>query len=304
MHKIYIMSTRIIHKEPKTKWGGDWTEKKLDAFAKYVSDYLTIMRKKSYWKTIYFDGFAGSGERKSNIQSGLYRKLMITETEEKVYKGSAERVLNLPKNAFFDFYYFSDKDAESILKLKDKLSVSQEKNANEFQFRQGDCNEHILELSKTLKRENNYVALVFLDPFDMQINWESIKALKNTRTDIWILVPTVVIVNILLDRKGELRNFQKLQPFFGLTGDEIREYFYTNEDDTIQFGEEDIVNKVTKPIEKIARLYIERLKTIWANVMDEPICLRNSQGIPVLHLIFASNNTSTQKIAKQIIKTV
>jgi hypothetical protein len=40
----------------------------------------------------------------------------------------------------------------------------------------------------------------------MQINWESIASLKDTRTDIWILIPTGVIVNRLLDKSGELKH--------------------------------------------------------------------------------------------------
>jgi len=292
------------HREQKSKWGGDWTEKKLTAFADYVSDYLAIIRKKSYLETIYFDGFAGSGERKSNIKSELYHQLKISEAEEKVYKGSAERVLNLPKNSFFDYFYFSDKDAESLTKLEEKLSAYKDKFVNEFQFREGDSNEHLVELSRTLKREENYTALVILDPFDMKINWESIASLKNTRTDIWILVPTVVIVNILLNKEGELSNFYKLQPFFGISGNEIREYFYNNEDGTIQLDEVDIVKKVTRSINNIAQLYVERLKTVWANVIEEPLCLKNPEGIPVLYMIFASNSTPTLRIAKQIIKIV
>ncbi|MBQ3998674.1 MAG: hypothetical protein II644_04985, partial [Paludibacteraceae bacterium] len=48
-------------------WGGQWTEDKLDCFQKYVKAYLTIMnayRDKNEWELIYFDGFAGCGDRK------------------------------------------------------------------------------------------------------------------------------------------------------------------------------------------------------------------------------------------------
>jgi len=37
-----ISSNNNIMQEPQAEWGGKWTEKKLDAFAKYVSAYLTI----------------------------------------------------------------------------------------------------------------------------------------------------------------------------------------------------------------------------------------------------------------------
>ena len=55
-------SENILH-EPSEEWGGPWTEKKLNAFSKYVWSYLTIMNKYDYWETIYFDGFAGSGTK-------------------------------------------------------------------------------------------------------------------------------------------------------------------------------------------------------------------------------------------------
>lgn len=51
------------------RWGGRWTEEKLDAFEKYVRAYLTIMNKqrdKYHWKLMYFDAFAGSGSRNND----------------------------------------------------------------------------------------------------------------------------------------------------------------------------------------------------------------------------------------------
>ena len=75
-------------------WGGNWTEKKLQAFEKYVKAYLTIMDKNPYWETIYFDGFAGSGQRKIESNTQIYNKLPITEEEENLYKCSAERFLS------------------------------------------------------------------------------------------------------------------------------------------------------------------------------------------------------------------
>jgi hypothetical protein len=39
--------------EPQAEWGGNWTEKKLDAFAKYVVAYLKILKKNPYCQTNY-----------------------------------------------------------------------------------------------------------------------------------------------------------------------------------------------------------------------------------------------------------
>ena len=178
-----------------SEWGGPWTEKKLEAFSKYVRSYLTIMNKYPFWKTIYFDGFAGSGTREKQNNTELMLQLNITEE----------------------------------------------------------------------------------------------------------LVPTGVIVNRLLDRAGKLKFSNKLQSFFGLTIEEIKNYFYTEQIEQTLFGEEEIITKVQQPIEKIAYLYAERLNTIWKHVTEKPLVLTNRNGTPIFHLIFASNNQNALKIAKQII---
>ncbi len=299
-----IFKNNIVS-EPSEEWGGTWTERKLTAFSKYVSAYLTIMKKHPQWKTIYFDGFAGSGNRKSDTVSAVYEQLRLTPQEERIYKGAAERVLSLERGLSFDYYYFIDTDAESLKKLETKLAGLQKSKENPFQFRSGDCNMWILELSKALhEKKNKFTSLVLLDPFGMQIDWNSISSLKDTRTDIWILIPTGVVVNRLLDKSCKLKHINKLQSFFGLDENAITDVFYKKEMTHTLFGEAQVIQKVTKPIEKIANLYAQQLNTIWPYVVEKPLRLENSRGVPIFHFVFASNNKYAVKIAKQIIESV
>lgn len=286
--------------EPAGEWGGPWTEKKLEAFSKYVWSYLTIMKKHPYWKTIYFDGFAGSGTREKQVNADLMQQLKITEEEERTYKGAAERVLELQELSF-DFYYFIDKKDSSLNKLKTKLDEKFKDKT--IVYRSGDANHQITKLAKAL-RTKDYAALVFLDPFGMQINWNSITKLKNTHSDVWILVPTGVIVNRLLDRAGKLEFSEKLESFFGLPIADIKAHFYEEQKVQTLFGEEEIITKVSKPIEKISKLYAERMKTIWNFVTEKPLVLKNRTGAPIFHFVFASNNPTATKIAKQIIQNI
>jgi three-Cys-motif partner protein len=286
--------------EPSGEWGGPWTEKKLNAFSKYVWSYLTIMKNYSKWKTIYFDGFAGSGSRVKEEKTDLYQQLKITEEEEKTYKGAAERVLGLQELGF-DFYYFVDKNESSLEKLKTRLSQKfEDKN---LVFRPGDANIQIQSLAKALK-SGQFAALVFLDPFGMQIDWESISQFKGTRSDVWILVPTGVIVNRLLDKAGSLKFSDKLESFFGMPIEEIKSHFYEESKVQTLFGEEEIITKVSNPISKIAKLYAARMKTVWEHVTEEPLVLKNRNGVPIFHFVFASNNPTAKKIANQIIKNI
>jgi three-Cys-motif partner protein len=291
--KINIVS------EPVEEWGGSWTERKLNAFSKYVRSYLTIMKKYPYWETIYFDGFAGSGKREQRKNSNLIKLLKITEEEEQTYKGAAERVLSLPEPGF-DYYYLIDKNEQSLRKLKEKFGKAFKD--KKIEYRADDANLQLKKLAQALKTKK-YAALIFLDPFGMQINWESIAELKETRSDIWILVPTGVIVNRLLNRSGEIKFPKKLESFFGLSIEEIKTHFYEQKETHTLFGEQEkIITKVARPIHKIATLYVQQLKTIWKHITEEPLVLKNSYGVPIFHFVFASNNENAKKIAKQIIE--
>lgn len=286
----------------KKSWGGPWTEKKLNAFRKYVWSYLTIMKNQP-WKTIYFDGFAGSGT-KEGPPTDPYSKLPIETEEENVYKGSAERVLTLSEELSFQYYYFIDEDEEALNELQAYLQSLPGVDSKKLAFRPGDANHYLRKLASILHKDKSFASLVFLDPFGMQIDWESIAELKGTRTDIWILIPTGSIVNRLLDRNGELPHLSKLESFFGLSKEEIHHRFYKKyKAPTDLFGEEnEMVQKVLDPINKIAQTYIEQLGTIWDHVTEKPLRLDNTNGTPIFHFAFASNNPKALKIADDIIK--
>ena len=290
-------------------WGGSWTEEKLDALEKYVNAYLTIMnvQKNKYgWKLIYFDGFAGSGSRNedgtqtvSDLMLDLFNDEYIDEEELNTYKGAVERVLGV-KQSGFDWYCFVDKNKASSQQLEERLApFKQEKN---LVFRTSDANKQVSLLAKSLHKNKALASLVLLDPFGMQVDWASIEKLKDTRTDLWILIPTGVIVNRLLDRKCELTHIEKLTSFFGKDEEFLKEYFYKKRKVDTLFGETEIIEKVKKPIEKIAELYIDQLKTIFKYVTEKPLVLYNTRNTPIFHFACASNNQTAITIASQIIK--
>ena len=192
-----------------------------------------------------------------------------------------------------------DKDKESSLKLHELLAPFE--NDKTLVYRNSDANKQIEMLAKAMHNDNSLAALVLLDPFGMQVDWKPVEQLKGTRTDLWILIPTGVIVNRLLDRKCELTHAEKLTSFFGKDEDFLRDYFYKRKKVDTLFGETEIIEKVKKPIEKIAELYIEQLKTIFDYVTEKPLVLYNTRNTPIFHFACASNNQTAIKIASQII---
>jgi three-Cys-motif partner protein len=71
------------------KFGGDWTENKIEILVEYAKAYLTIMKVftiKYDWKLLYFDGFAGSGFIKKGNEENL-----------KMIVGAASRILEIER---------------------------------------------------------------------------------------------------------------------------------------------------------------------------------------------------------------
>lgn len=302
-----------IVSEPHSGWGGAWTEEKLDALQKYVSAYLTIMKKyakENGWTLFYFDAFAGSGSRvgdsleDSNNENSLFGEDELEEiTEQASYKGAAERILGLEVDGFsFDYYYFIDKDKKSLQILEERLRSLFPHKAAQMAFRPGDANERILELVRYAKNNPKCAALVLLDPFGMQLNWKTISALKDIKhIDLWILVPSGVIINRLLTRSGKILYPKRMEKTFGLGVGEIQNYFYEQITELGLFGEITRQKKRDNTINRIAQLYLELLRKEFQFVIKEPLVLRNSTSCPIFHFVFASHNQNGVKIASQIV---
>lgn len=273
----------------KNQFGGPWTEKKIVIFIKYLKAYLQIMNRQSF-KLIYFDGFAGSGEIAQNPN---YPSLI---------EGVATKVISIDKPRSFDIYYLVELDKGNANKLGQIIKQKFPQKSDKVIVSNEDCNKKLLGLSKFLLEHKNYRAIVFIDPKGMQLEWNSLLSFKKMGVDMWILVPTGIGINRNLNNSGKISNYSmnRLKKNLGLNEEEIKKSFYREEKDLTLFGDENITIKESKAIEKAAKLYQERLKTIFAHVSN-PFPMKNSTGSIMYHFIFASNNKTGLKIANDII---
>jgi three-Cys-motif partner protein len=273
-------------------FGGNWTEKKIEILVEYAKAYLTIMNKYRYWKLLYFDGFAGSGIIYKDNKIDIWTTI-----------GAAKRIVEIDEPISFDQYYFVEKNSNNAKKLSKstKESFPQKK----IDIKVGDCNAELKRLAKYLKTEGNkkYRVLAYIDPCGMELEWSSVKELKGTKIDIWILVPTGLGVNRLLKKDGNISNawLKKLVTFLGMSESEIKKYFYTNKTELTLFGEVTHQAKEANAISKSAELYRKRLMEIFKYV-SKPFVLQNSRGTTMYHLFMASNYRTALKIANDIIK--
>jgi three-Cys-motif partner protein len=270
------------------QFGGNWTEAKMEIVVDYAKAYLTIMNKQNWVKTLYFDGFAGSG------------LIGAKETKEAIV-GTALRILNIEDPKPFDIYYFVEKDEKNKLSLEAKIEESYfGKNTHVVQ---DDCNTKLVAMAKFLHANRKFRALVFIDPYGMTVNWSSIEALKGLGIDLWILVPTGLGVNRLLVKNMNIPEkwLKKLENFLGLPSEAIIDHFYKDNKVNTLFGEETFTSKESDIVHKIGELYTKRLRTVFDFVSDSFV-MRNTTNSIMYHFMMATNNKTGLTIANEVIK--
>jgi three-Cys-motif partner protein len=273
---------------PKNKFGGSWTEEKMKIVVAYAKAYLIIMNKQSWAKTIYFDGFAGSGI------------IEVGENEE-IKKGTALRILDIITPKSFDVYYFVELNEEHKIELEKRVQENYfGRNAHVVR---ADCNDKLVRMAEFLKVNKNYRALSFIDPYGMSLNWDSIVALNGLGIDLWILVPTGIGVGRMLKNNGEISEswYAKLEKFLGLSKEEVRKHFYKTREIKTLFGTETFIEKEKNTIHKVGELYKSRLATIFKYV-SESFVMRNTNNSIMYHFMMATNNPNALKIANEVIK--
>ena len=297
-------------------WGGQWTEDKLDCFEKYVKAYLTIMNKhrdKNKWQLFYFEGFAGSGDREKDIdtaieennhtvtQLSLFDEIPSVVQERPQYRGAAERVVLMEqKTRGFDYYYFIEKSETNLTRLEFKLNKYE--TVGRKVFRPGDANSEVLNMAGYMRSHPEAKVLCLLDPYGMSVKWSTITALAGTGVDLWILVPTGMIVSRLIQNNGQLRYPQKLEEFFGLPAKVIHDTFYIHPtyQPMLFDGESGMIQKRKNIINEIINLYCEQLGSLFSFVTHDPLVMRNGNGLPIFHFVCASDNKAAIKIAQSI----
>ena len=162
------------------KFGGAWTEIKLDVLRKYLNFYTKALKKQRF-KLLYIDAFAGTGNRTETLPA-----YPILGEEEKIitYDGSARIALKVDPP--FDEYLFIESDKKRVKEL--------EKLKNEFsnqciKIENTDANEIISDIAKkNIWNTNEYRGVIFIDPYGLEINWTTLEAVASTKSlDVWFL---------------------------------------------------------------------------------------------------------------------
>lgn len=281
-------------------FGGDWTVEKLERVRKYLNAYTKIMRtneRARYFTTYFVDAFAGTGDRMdSNIPGPNDSPLLDVESDPEfvgLQKGSSRIALEVEPG--FDRYLFIEQSKKRVAELE-KLKDNYSSRANCVQIVCGDANAVLTNWCQQTNWQKCR-AVVFLDPYGMQVNWSTIAALAETKAiDLWLLFPIGQAVNrLLINRKPPPENWANaLTRTFG--EEAWRERFYRRSAQKTLFGEEELETKIAD-FGDIEAYFLARLTTVFERVADNPLLLCNSRGTPIYLLCFAVGNKNGAKTA-------
>jgi len=178
-------------------YGGPWTQIKLDAIALYLQRFTAALIPKGFdlW---YVDAFAGTGDRRViKTVGGDLIDGTPHQTIAETHQGSALQALSI--SPAFQHFIFIEQDKTRCAALKKYTSQHVGK---DIRIIEADGNTTLCELVRgqpwIRKNKSKTRGVVFLDPYSLQVEWETLRALASTQClDVWYLFPLEAINRVL-----------------------------------------------------------------------------------------------------------
>ena len=289
---------------------GPWAKDKLDRLGKYLQAYTTIMKGQRWCEGYhYIDAFAGPGEheirqQKTDKRHEAQQALLDVSSygneqeEQRLFLAGSPRVaLELPHP--FTHYVFVERSSGRVAALDD-LKAEYGSSRSIF-VRQHDCTKYLRDRVATnpkLDWKNNR-ALVFLDPFGMQVGWDTIEALSATKAiEIFLNFPVGMAIQRLLLRQPDRFTDAQRQRLDGYFGSSDWMTVLYKRCKTL-FGDDDL-EKIDNSGKALLKWYRGHLRTIFSHVSRAAL-IRNTRGGHLYSLMLASHNSTGARIASEIL---
>lgn len=258
---------------------GNWTEMKLQILQDYAKEYAKILKSQPYIRHVaYIDGFAGAGAH-------------ISKKSGEVIKGSPARALAIEPR--FSHYHFVEMREDRVERLR---KMSEDKSVTVYQ---GDCNEVLLkDVFPQCRFEDYRRALCLLDPYKLNPNWEVVQTAGKMKS-IEIFLNFMIMdanMNALKNNPDAVTpdQAQRMTAFWG--DDSWRQAVYRTDQGLFGPMEEKEAGN-----EAVVEAYCKRLKDVAGfKFVPKPLPMCNTRGAVVYYLLFASHNSTGNKIAEHI----
>ncbi len=270
------------------------------------------MQNQRWYALDYVDAFAGRGKQalKSDSDPGADAPELESffgdesdrgDTEEFLV-GSAIRALRASTGSArgFDRFIFIDADKPSCCELESVVLSDFRGIQHAVNVVCGDANKKLDEYVATVDW-NRTRALVFLDPYGLEVDWDLIMRLAETGAcDVWYLFPLGGVIR-MMTKDGQVPDAwrARLNRVFGT--DEWYEEFYKPSRQQSLFEEEEDRLFKDATTQHVVDYVRTRLQTTFPAVSNAGI-LRNGKGAPLFALVLGVSNPSqpAQKAALAI----
>ncbi len=280
--------------------GRTWTQDKLERVRKYLVAYSTIMKTRPF-RYAYIDAFAGTGYHELKADESESGSLFAEFEEPDVAEfldGSARMALQVEPR--FHKYIFIEKSPKKTAELE-RLRTEFSNKSADIRIETAEANACLQQMcSKSWTKRR---AVLFIDPFGMQLSWETLATIAKTKAiDTWILFP-VSAVNKLLKKDGNIPASwrDRLDSMFGESA--WFDVFFPEEKLPL-FGDGTTVRRKVADVDLIGKYFNKRLESIFAGVAPNPYTLRNTRGAPLFLLCFAAANPNAVKPALKIAQDI
>lgn len=286
---------------------GPWAREKQECLRRYLNAYTTIMRKQDWCRGyFYFDAFAGAGKAELRRQQGDNSSTQFTLQISAFYTNDSDEVSYVNGSPFvaldiqypFTRYFFVEKNPERALELRGVQKAYANRRDIRVQEEDAACAIACFLDDPEIDWEKCR-AVMFLDPFGMQVPWEVISQIAKTGSiEIILNLPVGMAIQRLLPRSGDIKPAQRetLDRYFGTK--DWEEVIYERSED--MFGGADIA-KAKDAGRRLAEWYRGRLRAIFG-FAPPPRLICNTQGSHLYYLFFAGPNETGAKIAAHILK--
>jgi three-Cys-motif partner protein len=271
-----------------TRAWGFWTQLKLQILIDYLEGFAAASRAQR--ERVYFDPFAGEG-------AGVDR-----QTGEE-FPGSARIALETGGGSGFTRFRFFELDSTRARDLEQRLQALYP--GRDIRVYAGDCNAMIPVALDALRSLNWAPTFAFLDPDGIELAWQTVVTLADHKrgyrstasskpeykVELWMLFPSAGLVRTLaLDgTKLSAADEAKATRLFG--SEAWRPIYEARRRGEINAAE---------AREEYVNLMRWRLENELGYRFTHAFEVKNTNGVPLYHMIFATDNDAGTKIMSAV----
>ncbi len=261
----------------RNRFGGAWTEEKLDRLRKYLGFYTQALKAQPF-RLVYIDSFAGTG--RCHIQS---------RGGHSIIDGSAKIALDC--SPAFYAYHFIEKKKTHAAELESLIRAHP--NGRRATLSMTSASDILPSLLKRYDWRSTR-GVLFLDPYGLQCSWPMLEEIATTRAlDVFFLVSLSGLFRQAAVDQRAVDSCKAAALSRSLGTDAWRQALYVNEQADL-FGGDPTVTR-DKGYEAILHFTQRRLGEVFPYV-SQPLLLRGHKGAPLFALFFMVSNPEPKAI--------